>query len=112
MALSPLNSNTVFVVMVYGLIDFEKVNTTWVFSPTLVVPLAGEMVTVGGVLSTVFAVVNAPASLYARFPASSVRPYTYIRISVLAGYWVSGVNVTVAPLTLKLPATTAPMALT
>ncbi len=44
--------------MVAGLIDFEKVNTTWVFSPTFVAPLAGEMVTVGAVWSTVFAVVN------------------------------------------------------
>ena len=58
MEVSPLNSDTVFVVMVDGLMDFENVSTTWVLSPTLVAPFAGEMVTVGGVLSTVLAVVK------------------------------------------------------
>src|SRR5580693_124323 len=74
--LSPLNSVSVLAVMVEGLIDFENVNTTCVLSPTFVAPLAGEIVTVGGVASMVFAVVNEPAPEYSELPASSVSPYT------------------------------------
>ena len=59
--MSPLNSATVLEVMVVGLIDFEKLSTICVLSPTFVAPFAGVMVTVGGVLSTVLAVVNVPA---------------------------------------------------
>jgi hypothetical protein len=56
----PLNSASELPVMVDVLMDFEKVRTTCAFSPTLVVPLEGAMVTVGAVWSTVLAVVNVP----------------------------------------------------
>src|ERR1700719_4203170 len=96
---SPLSRLTLAAVIVDGLMDFENVSTTCVFRPALVVPFVGVMVTVGGVVSAVFVVVNVPQSRYARFPASSASPYTYICIRVLAGYLLSGVNVTAAPLT-------------
>src|ERR1019366_2044599 len=98
---SPLSRLTVLLLMVVGLIDFEKVNTTCVLSPRFVVPLEGVMVTVGGVWSTVFAVVNEPPSrLLAVLPASSINPSTNMPIVALAGYGVSGVKVIVVPLTL------------
>jgi hypothetical protein len=87
--------------MVDGLIDFEKVNTTWVLSPTLVVPFAGVIVTVGAVWSAVLAVVKLKPS-QSLLPASSVNPQSDTFICVLPGYGVdaSGVNVTAAPFTL------------
>src|ERR1019366_7470699 len=96
----PLNTASELVVMVDALTDFENVRTICVFNPTLVVPLDGVMVTVGGVWSTVLAVVNVPNLGYTVLPASSVNPFTNMPIVALAGYWVSGVKVTVAPLTL------------
>lgn len=99
---SPLNSVSELVEIVEGLIDFENVSTTCVFSPTLVAPFAGVIVTVGGVVSTVFAVVNVPPLTQALLPASSSKLHTVVFINVLAGYGddASGVNVTAAPLTL------------
>src|ERR1035438_3052269 len=103
---SPLNRLTELLLMVVGLIDFEKVKTTCVLSPRLLVPLEGVTFTVGGVRSTVFAVVKEPASRpLAILPASSVNPSTNMPIVALAGYGVSGVKVIVDPLTLYVPAT-------
>jgi len=50
-------------VIVAGLTDSENVSTTCALRPTFAVPFAGEMVTVGGVVSTVFAVVKVPPLL-------------------------------------------------
>jgi len=69
-----LSRLTLLALIVAGLMDFENVSTTCEFRPTLAVPLFGVMVTVGGVWSTVPAVVNVPGLLYARLPASSVSP--------------------------------------
>ena len=55
-----MNTASEFAVMVDVLMDFEKFRTICAFSPTLLAPLAGVMVTVGAVVSTVFAVVNVP----------------------------------------------------
>src|SRR5664279_835503 len=78
---SPLNRFTVLLLMVVGLMDFENVRTICVFNPTLVVPLDGMMATVGGVWSTVLAVVNVPNLGYTVLPASSVNPFTNIPVS-------------------------------
>ena len=103
---SPLNRLTELLLMVVGLMDFEKVSTTCVLSPRFVVPLEGVMVTVGGVESTVVAVAkDPPLRPLAILPASSIKPSTNMPIVALAGYGVSGVKVIVAPATLYLPAT-------
>src|SRR5271155_5880058 len=97
---SPLSRLTVLLLMVIGLIDSEKVNTTCVLSPRLAVPLEGVMVTVGGVVSGVLAVVKEPpARSLAILPAKSITPLTNMFIVALAGYGVRGVKVIVAPLT-------------
>src|ERR1035441_7057885 len=55
---SPFSRLTLLALIVAGLMDFENVSTTCVFKPALVTPFAGLTVTVGGVLSAVFAVVK------------------------------------------------------
>lgn len=108
---SPFSRFTLLAPIVAGLMDFENVSTTCEFSPALLVPLVGEMVTVGGVVSAVFAVVNVYQYCESEFPASSFSPFTPMYIRVEAGYGLRGVKVTVLPLTLNDPATYNPATL-
>ena len=83
---SPLNKLTVLVLMVAGLIDFENVNTTCVFSPMFVLPFEGVIVTVGAVKSAVAAVVKEPTlSPLSTLPATSVTPSINMPIVALPG---------------------------
>ena len=60
---SPFSRFTLLALIVAGLMDFENVSTTCVFNPALVLPLVGVILTVGAVVSSVFAVVKLPAPL-------------------------------------------------
>ena len=83
-----------------GFIDLEKVITTCPLGPIPVAPLLGvtERI-VGGVVSTVAAVVKLLLNPVLEFPARSVTPLTDTLTVALPGKGVSGVNVTTAPLT-------------
>ena len=95
-----------------GFIDLEKVITTCPFGPIPVAPLLGvtERI-VGGVVSSVAAVVKLLLNPVLEFPARSVTPLTDTLTVALPGKGVSGVNVTTAPFTTYVPARFAPLTL-
>jgi len=97
------NSPRVFALIVLAFKDFENVNTTVAFRPIPVAPFPGVTdTTCGGVVSATIAVVNELWKLLAfLLPDISCTPLgiTSTNTVVLPGKGVSGVNVTVVPLT-------------
>ena len=111
--LPPAKRAKLLLLMVLGFSDSEKVRTTTAFGPTSVAPSVGVTIsTCGAVTSAIAPVSKVLKKKLLLLPTRSATLKTCTKMRVLAGSGAAGVKVTIAPLTVKLPATCAPVCCT